>query len=208
MFAADLDRERVREYVRQTLHDVEGSITVRVTVFDPDLELGHPGGDAHPRILVTTRPAASLPPSPIRVNLVGYQRDLPAVKHVGLFGALHGRRKAQLAGFDDALFMDNTSFITEGATWNVGFYDGERVVWPSGAVLPGVTMRLLQQVHDHTITAPVNVGDISGMQAAFATNTSIGVRPIAAIDGVTLSADHSIFDVLRKEYEEIPAESI
>ncbi|WP_219505276.1 aminotransferase class IV family protein [Nonomuraea ceibae] len=208
IFAAELDRERVRDYVRHALRDVQGAIIVRVTIYDPALELAHPAGDTHPRVLVTTRPAAPLPPSPMRVQTVGYQRDLPAAKHVGLFGALRGRRKAQLAGFDDALFVDNTSFITEGATWNVGFYDGERVVWPSGDVLPGVTMRLLQQVHDRTVHVPVNVGDIASMHAAFATNTSIGVRPINGIDDVALPGDHPIFEILRKEYEEIPAESI
>ncbi|MET8993419.1 aminotransferase class IV family protein [Nonomuraea wenchangensis] len=208
VFAADLDRELVRRYVRHALRDVQGSVVVRVTVFDPDLELGHPGSETHPHILVTVRPALTLPASPMRVQVVGYQRDLPAVKHVGLFGALSGRRLAQLAGFDDALFMDSTSFITEGATWNVAFYDGERVVWPSGDVLPGVTMRLLQQVHDRTVTTPVNVSDLERMQAAFATNTSIGVRPITAIDNLTLPGDHPIFEILRKEYEEIPAETI
>ena len=208
IFAADLDRELVRDYVRHALRNTQDPVIVRVTVFDPNLELAHPGAEAHPHVLVTMRPAASLPPSPIRVQTVGYQRDLPAVKHVGLFGALLGRRKAQLAAFDDALFVDSTSFITEGATWNVGFYDGERVVWPSGDILMGVTMRLLQQVHDRTITVPVNIGDIPKMQAAFATNTSIGVRPITAIDDVTLPGDHPIFELLRKEYEEIPGESI
>ncbi|MEV4115969.1 aminotransferase class IV family protein [Nonomuraea sp. NPDC049695] len=208
IFAAELDRERVRDYVRHALRDVQASIIVRVTVFDPDLELGHPGGVAHPHVLVTTRPAAPLPPSPMRVQTVGYERDLPAVKHVGLFGAMLGRRKAQLARFDDALFVDSTSFITEGATWNIGFYDGERVVWPSGDILMGVTMRLLQQVHDRTVTVPVNIGDIPRMQAAFATNTSIGVRPITGIDDTALPGDHPIFEILRKEYEEIPAETI
>ena len=46
------------------------------------------------------------------------------------------------------------------------------------------------------------------MQAAFATNTAVGVRPITAIDGVSLPGDHPIFEILRKEYEEIPAESL
>ncbi|MGI5292729.1 aminotransferase class IV family protein [Nonomuraea polychroma] len=208
VFAAELDRERVRDYVRHALDDVQGSVIVRVTVFDPNLDLGHPGADAHPRILVTTRPAGPLPAPPMRVQTVTYQRDLSAVKHVGLFGALHGRRTAQRAGFDDALFVDTSSFVTEGATWNIGFYNGERVVWPSGNILTGVTMRLLQQVHDRTINVPVNISDISEMQAAFATNTSIGVRPIIAIDDVTFPAGLPIFEILRKEYEEIPAERI
>ncbi|MDP4505701.1 aminotransferase class IV family protein [Nonomuraea turcica] len=208
IFAAHLDRERVREYVRQAVEDVDGSIVVRVTVFDPDLELSHPGATAHPRILVTTRPAGALPLSPMRVQTVRYQRDLPQVKNVGLFGVLRNRRTAQLDGFDDALLIDQASLVAEGTTWNVGFYDGERVVWPSGDILDGITMRLLQQVHDRTSTALIHVDDIPRMQAAFATNAAIGVRPISVIDDVALPADHPIFETLRKEYEAIPAEHL
>lgn len=208
LFNAALDRDRVREYVRYAIAGRPGSFVVRVTVFDPALELGHPGAAAEPHVLVTTRPAGSWPPPPMRVQSAVYQRDLPLVKHVGLFGALWRRRNAQLNGYDDALFLDPSSFISEGATWNIGFYDGERVVWPNADVLPGVTMRLITQVHERTVTKPVNLRDVPNMQAAFATNTTVGVRPITAIDNIQLPAEHPIFETLRKEYEEIPPESL
>jgi branched-subunit amino acid aminotransferase/4-amino-4-deoxychorismate lyase len=82
------------------------------------------------------------------------------------------------------------------------------VIWPNAEVLPGVTMRLLQQVHDRTTLAPVRIHDLPRMEAAFATNTTIGVRAITAIDDVEFPANHPILDTLRKEYEEIPAESL
>jgi branched-subunit amino acid aminotransferase/4-amino-4-deoxychorismate lyase len=208
LFNAELDQERVREYVRHAIARKPGSFVVRVTVYDPAFELGHPGAQADPHVLVTSRPAIAWPPSPMRTQTVTHRRDLPEVKHVGLFGALLGRRNAQLNGYDDALFIDNASFVSEGATWNIGFFNGERVIWPNADVLPGVTMRLLRQVHEQTITAPVNLRDIPGMQAAFATNTTIGVRAITAIDHMRLSGDHAIFDTLRKEYEDIPAEKL
>lgn len=208
LFAAELDREQVREYVRQAISGHGGSFVTRVTVFDPRLELGRPGASAEPNVLVTTRPAGSLPMSPLRVQSAAYTRDLPAVKHVGLFGALWHRRNAQLDGFDDSIFTDPDSFISEGATWNIGFFDGEQVVWPNAEVLQGVTMRLLQQVHDRTSLGPVNLSDLPRMEAAFATNTTIGVRSITAINDVEFPAEHPIFGTLRKEYEEIPAESL
>lgn len=208
LFNADLDRETIREFIRHAISDEQGSFTVRVTVFDPALELGHPGAPAEPKVLVTTRPAIVWPPEPMRVQTTKYRRDLPEVKHIGLFGALWGRRNAQLNGYDDALFIDSGLFISEGATWNIGFFDGERVIWPDANTLPGVTMRLLKQVHEHTVTAPVNLRDVPAMQAAFATNTSVGVRAVTAIDGIQLPDDHPIFDALRKEYEDIPAEEL
>jgi branched-subunit amino acid aminotransferase/4-amino-4-deoxychorismate lyase len=67
VFDADLDRERVRYLVRRILAEVNQPIIVRVTVFDPALELGHPGADATPQILVTARPAAQTPMSGLRL---------------------------------------------------------------------------------------------------------------------------------------------
>jgi branched-subunit amino acid aminotransferase/4-amino-4-deoxychorismate lyase len=208
IFGSHLDRTRVREFIRHAIAGQPGAFIVRATVFDPDLQLGHLAASANPRVLVTTRPATALPPPPIKVQARAYQRDLPEVKHIGLFGALWHRRQAEINGYDDALFMDSSSFVTEGATWNIGFFDGDRVIWPNGEVLPGITMRLLKQVHEHTVTAPVSYGDIPGMRAAFAVNTTIGVRAITAIDDIRLSADDPIIDTLRKEYEEIPGERI
>src|SRR5260370_22431171 len=182
IFNSHLDRARVRELIRHAIADPAGSFILRVPVFDPDLQLGHLAARARPRVLITTRPAATLPSSPIKVQATAYQRELPEVKHIGLFGALWHRRQAEVNGYDDALFMDSSSFVTEGATWNIGFFDGDRVIWPSGEVLPGITMKLLKQVHDHTVTAPVSYRDIPGMQAAFAVNTSIGVRAVTAIE--------------------------
>ena len=118
------------------------------------------------------------------------------------------RRSAQLNGFDDALFVDDGSFVSEGATWNIGFFDGTQIIWPDAEVLPGVTMRLLQQVHDQTVTAPVSLAEIPDMQTAFATNTTVGVRPISSIDDLSLPEDHPIFETLRNEYLEIPAEPL
>jgi branched-subunit amino acid aminotransferase/4-amino-4-deoxychorismate lyase len=208
VFNADLDREKVRELIRRTTRDRRGSFVIRVTVFDPELEIGAPSAATHPHILVTTRPAVALPAVPIRVQTVTYRRDLPLIKHIGLFGALWHRRAAQLNGFDDALFTDEKSLVSEGATWNIGFFDGDQVVWPDAEALPGVTMRLLQQVHEQTITASINVAEIADLQAAFATNTTVSVRPIGAINDMTLPEGHPIFETLRKEYMEIPAERL
>ncbi|GGP97640.1 branched-subunit amino acid aminotransferase/4-amino-4-deoxychorismate lyase [Actinomadura coerulea] len=100
------------------------------------------------------------------------------------------------------------TFVSEGATWNIGFFDGQQVVWPNAEVLTGVTMRLLHQVHEATSLGPVNLSDLPRMEAAFATNTAIGVRAITAINEVEFPDVHPILETLRKEYEEIPAEAV
>ncbi|MFG2848510.1 aminotransferase class IV family protein [Kitasatospora sp. NPDC048296] len=204
VFDTDLDLDRVRDFARRAVPS-SGDCVIRVTVFDPALDLGHVGNDAHPHVLVTTRPAGPLPLPAMRVQSVVYTRDMPAVKSVGLFGSLRHRRNAQRSGFDDALFTDADSVISEGGTWNVGFVRGDQVVWPDAECLVGTTMELLRQAHPSS-TATVRLSDLTNFDAAFATNIGIGVRAINAVDGVAFPDTHPVIEQLRKEYAEVPAD--
>ncbi|MFI9327718.1 aminotransferase class IV family protein [Kitasatospora sp. NPDC052868] len=204
VFDTDIDLGLVRDFARRAVPS-SGDRVVRVTVFDPALDLGHVGNDAHPHVLVTTRPAGQLPLPAMRVQPVVYTRDMPAVKSVGLFGSLRHRRDSQRAGFDDALFTDADSVISEGGTWNVGFVKGDQVVWPDAECLVGTTMELLRQAHPSS-TATVRLGDLTDFDAAFATNVGIGVRAINAVDSATFPDTHPVIEQLRKEYAEVPVD--
>ncbi|MFE9968944.1 aminotransferase class IV (plasmid) [Streptomyces sp. NBC_01724] len=200
VFGEDLSPERVLDHVRRAVNGMKRSMVARVTVFDPGLDMGRPADNGQPGILVTIRGAGAIPPPPLRVQPVQYERDLPQVKHIGLFGALHGRRQAQLAGADDALFHSADGMISEGGTWNVGFILNGQVVWPEADVLPGVTMALLQQsAHQHVIR-PVSLDEARAAEAAFATNTTIGVRAISVIGDTELAADHPLLRELQEAY--------
>ncbi|WP_457511711.1 aminotransferase class IV family protein [Streptomyces sp. TE33382] len=207
VWGSSLDTERVRKFVRQELAGREGPCTARVTIFDPTFDMGHPADSDQPRIMVSVRSAGAMPSPPLRAQSVTYERDLPQVKHCGLFGALHARRAAQLNGYDDALFVSPDGYISEGGTWNVGFVDGNgTVVWPDAPVLPGVTMALLQSNAEHR-TAPVTLDQAKGMKAAFATNASIGIRALTCIDDTHLITEHPGLRALRDTYLSIPGET-
>jgi len=146
VFGTVVDTDRVRVLVRQALAGRESPCVVRITHFDPSIEIGRPEDARQPQIMVTVRSAGALSPPPLTAMSVRYERDLPHVKHCGLFGALHARRTARLQGFGDALFLGPDNLVSEGGTWNVGFIDGNgTIIWPEGPVLPGVTVALLQQ---------------------------------------------------------------
>lgn len=210
VFDADLDKDTLVADIRAAVAVSGGSYTLRVTVFDPAINLGNIGTvTAHPVPLITSRPngGGSLPP--MRVKTIGFQRDTPAVKHVGLFSSLHHRVTAKKAGFDDVLFTDPIStYISEGSTWNIGFVTADgTVIWPDAPVLPGVTMALLQATGDHVLQS-VPLDQIGEFPAAFATNASIGVRPISAIDGHRFDPDHPVIAELQRIYAGIPAQRI
>ncbi|MYW03988.1 aminotransferase class IV family protein [Streptomyces sp. SID3343] len=207
VFDADLDPDRVLAYTRRAAAGRTGAFVVRITVFDPAIGLANPQARATPHILVTTRAAGAMPMPPLSVRPVVYRRDVPYVKHLGLFGQLRQRRAALLAGFDDALFVEPDGRVCEGGTWNVGFVVDDRVVWPDAPCLRGVTADLLKHLHPST-EEPVRIDEVGAVQAAFATNTAIGVRPIRRIGDHDLPVDHPLVARLGKEYRALTGEKL
>ncbi|MFF2148581.1 aminotransferase class IV [Kitasatospora sp. NPDC058190] len=209
LFGTELDRAAVRERIRAVLPADGGPVIVRATGYDPALGLERPAAPAAPALLVTTRPAATAEPGPLRVRTTVYRRELPEVKHVGLFGLVHHRRLAQLAGYDDALLTDEDGRVTEGTTWNVGFLAGNRLVWPEGLSLPGVTEALLAGAYGGPQSRePVHASRLDEFDAAFAANAGVGVRPLAAVDGTAFDPAHPVLAELRAAYRGIAAEAV
>ncbi|MFV2087776.1 aminotransferase class IV family protein [Micromonospora sp. LOL_021] len=207
VFGAELDQNEVRSYLRWVVDGCAESIVARVTVFDPYLDLGHPASASSPQVLVTTRAASSVPLAPLALTARRYERDVPAVKHVGLFGTMFHRRQAQLAGFDDALFVDGEGFVSEGATWNIGLIEGDEIVWPQAPVLPGITMALIQQERAG-LQRRVNVTELDRYAGAFITNAAMGVRRIHAIDAIQWTDAVAPVEQIRRRYAAIPGEPI
>jgi branched-subunit amino acid aminotransferase/4-amino-4-deoxychorismate lyase len=97
--------------------------------------------------------------------------------------------------------------ISEATTSNIGFVDGDRIIWPQAECLPGVTMQLINQACDeHIVTMPVTLADLPHVRAVFATNAATGVRPVSAIDGMQWPDDDPVLGTLRKQYVDLPPE--
>ncbi|MFE9427171.1 aminotransferase class IV [Kitasatospora sp. NPDC006697] len=208
LFGTELDTGLVRRQLAAALAGQRAPLVVRVTVYDPGFDLGHPAATGDPHLLISTRAAGPTALPPLRVRSVGYQREDPGTKHVGLYGALRLRRAVQREGWDDALFTTEDGLVSEGATWNIGFVCGGRLVLPCGRLLAGVTMRLLRELHPDHDTVPVRLDRLEGFEAAFATNTAIGVRPVTAVDDHAFPAAHPLLDRLREEYWALPGEPL
>ncbi|MDR7281162.1 aminotransferase class IV family protein [Catenuloplanes atrovinosus] len=211
LFGRGLDGERVRDHLRHALGGA-GDASVRVTVFADEGRRPSAVAPGELRVLVTVDPPAPARTEPIRVCAVRYERDLPEVKHVATFGLAWHWRRARAAGFDDALFVDRNGLVSEGTVWNVGFYDGARVVWPEAGMLHGVSMRLLRDGLDLAgvpwEVRPVPVGGVGRFPFAFAANSISPVRPLAAVDEVTFAPDRAVVGMLEAAYEAVPPEAV
>ncbi|MBA8824916.1 branched-subunit amino acid aminotransferase/4-amino-4-deoxychorismate lyase [Saccharopolyspora lacisalsi] len=191
LFGHQVDPERVRALLRHALRTAPSEVSVRINVFPTQ---GDDNEAAEPDVMVAVSPPVSgVAAPPWQVRTTAYERELAHIKHVGFFGVLHQRRLAHAAGYDDPLFVDRHGRVSEGAIWNVCFWDGEEFVFPEAAVLPGITMQILvdELARDGVpvTTRSVAVDDLVGFRAALATYSSCPAQPISRIDEVELP-DH------------------
>lgn len=210
LFGAAIDRKRVRACLRHAVTGISAPLSLRVNIFSRTLNRERMAEPAVPDILVMTGLPSRPPSSPLRLKSFRYARDLPQIKHVGTFPLFHYRRLAQQAGFDDAVFVDTTGFVSEGSVWNIGFFDGTGIVWPDAPQLNGISMQLLQaglaRRGVRSEVRRIGMAEVAEFRAAFFTNSSTAVQAIAGIDEIQFATDRALTALLTECYESNPFE--
>lgn len=112
------------------------------------------------------------------------------------------KRKARTDGFDEPLFLNSKGEVCEGATTNVFFTDGERIVTPPVmcGLLPGTVRSYMIERYDVEETA-MTLDDIVSFTGCFVTNSVLGIMPVASI-GDHRFPDRSFADRAYREYLE------
>ena len=185
VFGVGLEGDRVRGYIRHALADDTADASVRVNVFPS-------GNDDDVSVIVSVRPPAAAPSEAQNLQMVEYQRPVAHIKHAGGFGQSYYRGLAQANGFDEALFVGPDGVISEGSITNIGFIDGDAIVWPDAPALRGVMMQVLQRELNTALVSwryeAVHVTDLASFDGAFVTN-SHGMATVARIDDLGLPTD-------------------
>lgn len=203
LFGTDLDPERVLADIRIALNAARSEdATVRATVFARSSSPVAIGGEEHEvDLLVSVGAAGQVGEAPLRVKSVGFVRALPQYKHVGISPSQYAKSLATRHGYDDAAFVDGAGHVVEGTFWNIGIWDGERILWPQGAALRGTRERLLQSGLDRLgvpqRTDVVGLEDFGRHWAAFTCN-SRGQQRIAAIDDRELAEAPELLPLLER----------
>ena len=195
LYGAPLDGDRVRGLIAHALGDVRDA-AVRVVVYGVDV----------PSVMVTVRPPATPPATPQRLLPVAYARPLPHVKHIGGFGQLHHGKRAEQAGYDDALLTAG-GVVVESAIANIGFFDADGgVAWPAADWLHGITMQLLERELP-TRREVVRLDDVARYRGAFLTN-SIGIVGVSRIADVEYAVDESALARVHAAYDAVTADRL
>ncbi len=214
LFDAALDEAAVRGWMARAARAVGGDCSMRVTVFARGFDHRQPLREVPLDVLVSAAAPMSPRTQALRVQVRGFLRPVPHLKHVGAFPLFHHRRQALKAGFDDALLVDGQGAdarVAEGTLWNIGFWDGHGVTWPQAPALRGTAERLLQAGLEaqgvRQQQRPVTVGELPAYRAAFACNAN-AVQPIAAIDAVQYAPAPELMQLLADAAAQAPWEAL
>ncbi|GII84882.1 hypothetical protein Ssi03_28720 [Sphaerisporangium siamense] len=204
LFGRDLDGEVVRARIRHALAGDVHDASVRVYIFGRDLPTW---GEVEPSVMVTVRPPVDPPNPPRNVWPAPYQRPAAHIKHVGGFGQEYFLRMAERAGYDEALLVAPDGTIAEGAVTNIGFSDGESIVWPEAPMLRGITLALVERgLAEMGIPARrqvIRLADLPSLRAAFLTN-SRGIMSVQRIGSRRFPVDYPLMKTLQDAYERNP----
>ncbi|MFD3973946.1 aminotransferase class IV [Streptomyces cyaneofuscatus] len=209
VFRLPLDGGLVRELIRGAL-DRAGlrDAAVRVHGFLPP-------GESRTRVMVAVREPASMAPGGRSLMSVPYTRAVPHIKRPGEFGQTYYGMLAARAGFDEALLTAPGGVVTEGATTNIGFWDGGSVVWPDAPALIGTTMTLLERglaaAGEPSVRRAVTLDGLGVYRGAFLCNSQ-GIAPVRRIDAVEFAGgDEEMAGVmgrLEAVYGSVPADPL
>lgn len=206
LFGRALPEDRVRSLLRTALADGPADVSLTATVYSPAGEFT--AADAEPEVLVRTGEPSSGPPGPLALAVVGHERFLPTVKHVGEVAKTHLLRRAVARGFDDAAFTDREGRLSEATIWNLAFWDGTSVLWPEAEILRGTTMgivrrRLEAQGVPQRVAriTPDDVPELAGAVVMNSWTPGVAVRRIGSAD---LPLAPAFLEALHRAYDAEP----
>ena len=122
------------------------------------------------------------------------------------------RKKANNTIVEEKLFevllQNSDGFITEGSRSNIFFIKGQTVITPpENDVLMGITrtniIKICKQNGINIIEKKIHYSEISEMDSAFISGTSLKVLPVKAIDKYTFNTKNSVLKDIMKLYDSL-----
>ena len=129
----------------------------------------------------------------VHTILVDYERENPNAKlYLPKFKARIKEEIEEKQAFE-ALLVNESGNILEGSRSNIFFVAGNKIYTAKGKqVLLGITrlhiLNICNKLNIELIEENINKKDLTKMDAAFMTGTSVNVLPIRSVDGINLES--------------------
>ncbi len=151
-----------------------------------------PPDPARPTLMIAASP---MPPSASAARAIvarttrrNEHSPLSRIKSISYLDSIVARREAAASGADEAILLNTAGFVAEASAANIFLVRGGEVLTPPVAdgALPGIARALILEAG---IARECRLGtaDLLACEAAF-TTSSLGLRPLASIDGRALLA--------------------
>ncbi|WP_037851458.1 aminotransferase class IV family protein [Streptomyces sp. NRRL S-340] len=212
LYGHALPDDQVLAQLRVALKEAPADTSLVATCYLPGGEFTAAGPETAPALLIRTAPPSDGPEGPLALMAVPHERFLPSVKHVGEPAKTYFLRQAAAQGFDDAVFLDRRGRLSEASIWNLAFWDGSAVVWPTAEMLGGVTMgivrRQLARLGVPQREAELTVDDLPELAGCALLNSWTPGVAVHRIDGVRLPRAQAFLDLLHDAYGREPLTAV
>lgn len=125
------------------------------------------------------------------------------IKSLNYLENIIARREARGLGFDEAVFLNERSEITEGSASNIFWLKDGVLFTPSlecgllSGVIRDVVIDIAREVGMWIEEGHFDLGSLASSRYAFFTNSLIGAIPISQIDGLRLQLDSPDFKKIK-----------
>jgi branched-chain amino acid aminotransferase len=120
------------------------------------------------------------------------------------------RRAAELAGFDDAIMLDQEGRITEATAANLFLFQAEKVITPklTPSIFPGITRETILDIAQSSgievIEREIRPDELGDFDGAFLAATMMELKPLSTIDPYEYdSSNHPLFQLFLTKFREI-----
>lgn len=136
------------------------------------------------------------------VMSVQHERFLPHAKTLNMLPSYLAYSKAKAAGCADAIFVNESGWITEGTRTNFFALRGRTLVSPpKHEILEGVTLlnvvRVALQNGYDIAYEDIALAKISEFDGAFLTSTSSKIMPLSKIDAKTMAIPDALCELIK-----------
>jgi len=126
--------------------------------------------------------------SGVSVKSVNLQRSMPEIKSLSYLPSFLAHENAVKEGFFDALLIDDSSEVYEGAYSNIFWFEKDVLFTRKDKVLPGITREvILKNTKFKTKFKTIKLKDLKKQKEIFLTQSVNLIVPITKIDNIVIN---------------------